>query len=80
MNRGTIEVCDSFDRKRSQGLIAAGFFGGHMPHHLFTAAIFIAALALYGSGMISGAWGLFAAAFACELWFWARMRARRRHA
>ncbi|HET9835036.1 MAG TPA: hypothetical protein VFP88_01630 [Rhodanobacteraceae bacterium] len=51
-----------------------------MPHHLFTAAIFIAALALYGAGMISGAWVLFAAAFACELWFWARLRARRRHA
>jgi hypothetical protein len=48
-----------------------------MKHHLFTAAILIAALVLYGAGMTSGASVLFAAGAACELWFWVRIRGRR---
>ena len=45
-----------------------------MKHRLFTAAIVIAALVLYGIGMLSGAFLLFAAGAACELCFWARIR------
>jgi hypothetical protein len=48
-----------------------------MKHHLFTAAILIAALVLYGSGVTSGASALFAAGAACELWFWVRICGRR---
>jgi hypothetical protein len=48
-----------------------------MKHHLFTAAIVIAALVLYGSAMTSGASMLFAASAACELWFWVRIRGHR---
>jgi hypothetical protein len=51
-----------------------------MQRHLLSAAILIGALVLYGAGMVGGASVLFAAGFACEFWFWARMRTRRRHA
>jgi hypothetical protein len=51
-----------------------------MQHHLLTVAILIAAIVLYGGGMIGGASMLFCAGFAGELWFWARLRARRGHA
>ena len=56
---------------------ADSLFGGPMKHHLFTAAILIAALVLYGGGMTSGASVLFVAGAACELWFWVRIRGRR---
>jgi len=51
-----------------------------MQRHLLTAIILTAALVLYGVGMVGGGSVLFAAGFACELWFWVRMRARHRHA
>jgi hypothetical protein len=51
-----------------------------MQRHLLAAVILTVALALYCAGMIGGASVLFAAGFACELWFWARVRARRGHA
>lgn len=51
-----------------------------MQRHLLTAVILIAALAFYGAGMGEGASMLFVAGCACELWFWVRMRAHRRHA
>ena len=49
-----------------------------MQHYLFTAAILIAAPVLYGIGLVSGALLLFAGGGAFELWFWARIFARRR--
>lgn len=48
-----------------------------MERHLFTAAILIGALALYGIGLVSGALLLFAGGGALELWFWARVLTRR---
>lgn len=49
-----------------------------MKHHLFTAAILIAALALYGVGLVGGALLFFAGGAALELCFWARIFSRRR--
>ncbi len=49
-----------------------------MKHHLFTAAILIAALVLYSIGLVSGALLLFGGGAALELWFWARIFTRRR--
>lgn len=48
-----------------------------MKHHLFTAAILIAALVLYSIGLVSGALLLFAGGAVFELWFWARILSRR---
>jgi membrane protein implicated in regulation of membrane protease activity len=62
--------------KELPSLLAQAFFGGHMKHHLVTAAILIAALALYSLGMVSGALVLFAVGGACELWFWVRILGR----
>ena len=47
-----------------------------MKHYLFTAAILVAALALYSFGLVSGALVLFAVGGACELWFWVRILGR----
>ena len=47
-----------------------------MKHQLFTAAILIAALALYSFGLVSGALVLFAVGGACELWFCVRILGR----
>lgn len=49
-----------------------------MKHHLFTAAILIAAIVLYSIGLVSGALLLFAGGAVLEFWFWARILARRR--
>jgi hypothetical protein len=49
-----------------------------MNHHLFTIAIFIVALVLYGVGMTSGASVCFAVGAVCELWFWGRLLRLRR--
>lgn len=49
-----------------------------MKRHLFTVAIFVAALALYSIGMVSGAMLFFAAGAIGELWFWARVLGRRK--
>ncbi|MFK2899632.1 hypothetical protein ISP15_04725 [Dyella jejuensis] len=46
-----------------------------MKHHLFTAAIPVAAMVLYGFGLTGDASMLFIAGAACELWFWVRLLA-----
>lgn len=48
-----------------------------MKHHLFTTIVFLAALILYGIGLVSGALLLLAGGAALELWFWARIFSRR---
>jgi hypothetical protein len=55
------------------------YFGGYMKHYLLTVAILVAALALYGIGMASGALLLFAVGAGCELWFWVRVLGRRKN-
>ncbi len=49
-----------------------------MKHHLLTAALLLAALALYSFGISSGGSLLLAAGAACELWFWFRVLRRGR--
>ena len=49
-----------------------------MKYRVFTVAILVGAVALYSVGMSSGALLLFAAGAGCELWFWARIFARRK--
>ena len=51
-----------------------------MQHRLLTVVILIAALVLYGAGMVAGGSVLFCAGLACELWFWSRLRTHRRDA
>lgn len=48
-----------------------------MRHYLFTAAILIAAVAVYSIGLVSGALLLFAGGAVFELWFWVRILGRR---
>lgn len=48
-----------------------------MKHHLFTAAILIAAVVVYSIGLVSGALLLFTGGAVFELWFWVRIFGRR---
>ena len=44
-----------------------------MKHHLITAAILLAAVALYAVGLTGGTVLAFVAGASFELWFWVRM-------
>ena len=51
-----------------------------MKYHLLSAAILVAAIAMYGEGSMAGGSVLLLAGGALELWFWARvLRVGHRH-
>jgi hypothetical protein len=64
-------------RKQSRHFDVQLLTGGHVKHHLLTAAIVVVAFVFYSIGLVSGALFLFAGGVLFEFCFWVRILSRR---